>query len=123
MPLYDLQCTRCQTIREALVKNYQETLQPSYCPECSIITEWETLPALPTMKPDKHWSGTTVNGNVVYSDKEYKDAVGNVEPATRANKEWVEKQAVKRKQEHEAKKEERRDKFFQKIANDIDLPT
>ncbi len=121
MPLYDIQCDKCNTVQEVLVTDYCDKYVTD-CKVCKRETLHTTLVPLATMRPDIHWSGTEVDNRVVYSEKEYKELMGNVEPATRANREWVEKRKQDALIDLEKKKEQRRDKFFSSIAHSIDLP-
>ena len=126
MPIYEYQCANGH-ITELLFNSFEESPSVTVCMfsdrysgsslcRCSA----DRIVSLPIMKPDSHWSGTTTpTGDVVYSQKEYDAVMKNIVPATRDNKEFVEKQAVLRKQEHEEKKAQRRDKFFDNLARDL----
>lgn len=118
MPIYEFECDEHGRFEE-----YHKTvidMDFSKCPVSGCRKLGNAVPSKVSMHPDKHWNGTvTPTGVVVNSQKEYDDVMKNIVPYTRENKEFVEKQSTKRKQEHEEKKAQRRDKFFDKLAKEI----
>lgn len=126
MPLYQYLCKDGH-----LTEIYQHDPNPQETRFCEFYIDEDYTCAeecklqisLVTMKPDSHWSGTQVaDDRIVYSEKEYKEVMGNVEPVTRDRIEYVKKRKQQVRNEIEQKKEERKDKFFKNLSHSIDLP-
>jgi len=72
----------------------------------------------PTMRPDKHWHGTMVRGQMVHSSKEYNEMTKNYEPASDATRDYAVKRREEKKKEIAVKKEKRIEKWMAKeLAN------
>lgn len=56
MPKFDVQCKRCEQVKEVVLTVYKDNFKQS-CDICNCITWWETQAPLTNMQPDKYWSG------------------------------------------------------------------
>lgn len=136
MPTYLLECTRCGKQEEKLftkIVRFKEPKQskpkgyhvvekrkpPLHYPKCSFCGgDQILLPSLVAMQPDPYWSGQIKHGRYVTKKSQIPK---QIEPATRANVEHVEKRKVEVAKEREEKSSNNLKKFLKEQLADVEV--
>lgn len=118
MPLFDFECPEHGTF-EVLYKKTSDICDFERCPECGTICD-QCIP-LPSMQPDKYWSGVEVAGEYITSTKEYKKATEHLVPATRDTKEYIQKRFVEVKKQKAEKASSNLRKHLEKELSGVEI--
>lgn len=98
MPIYEYNCP-VHKVFEVLDFLHQDFRN---CPSCGSVSDF--IYSLVIMKPDKYWSGIiTPSGKYVTSSSQYNLAMGQYEPQTKENIDYVIEQKRRIKQEKKIK--------------------
>jgi hypothetical protein len=121
MPLFDIECRKCNRVHE-VVMEWQEEAVVFNCSGCTNQYH-DLLPPLTAMQPDNMWhNGQTGLGNF-NSKKQYKDYIknNNLERATRENYESAQKKQSKRFETVAQKNKENLTKFIEKELSGVEV--
>lgn len=136
MPIYEYECPKHKVFELYFHRpNDEEEIN---CPKCEDECEKEYMElsgyvidpfvatrifSTCTMKPDKYWSGQVVGGHYVTSEKEANKFLGNLEPATMENREYIAKRKSQRMKEWEEKRQEGLTEFLNQELSGVDDST
>ena len=124
MPKFDVQCKRCETVKEVILVVYKDAVKLP-CERCNCITWWETQAPLTNMQPDKMWAGHMTEAGYVTSGsflKRYRKQ-NNLERVDRSTYEEVQKKSKNRVSEHIRKTAKQKHDIIAAEVSQLDLPS
>jgi len=129
MPLYDIQCVKCENKKEIYCSKYPddngiENHITVYCEECDKLTGHEILPSLCSMHPDNMWSGVMTDQGYVTSKSTLKaiEKEKGIEKITsKSELDNLKKKAATIQADQQIQRDEKRKEYVAEKLKGIDI--